>query len=135
MRYSDCSHLLASGVPLPSSRPFRGVRPTGPEELLAEPIEAGDLTAKLLIIDARIRGVKLESARVLFLTIDDNHVPAHLQHPYAVTAALLALALKDDNIRCRARLAFGRMPVAAVEANEGVQSLMVALNAEDWAEG
>jgi hypothetical protein len=105
------------------------------EELLAESIEAGDLTAKLLIIDARIRTEKLESARVLFLTIDDDHVPARLQHPYAVAAALLALALKDHNIRCRALLAFGRMPVAAVEADKGVQSFTAALNDEDWAEG
>jgi hypothetical protein len=91
------------------------------------------MTAKLLIVDARLRAGNRESARTLFLTID-AHVPVRLQHAYAVAAALVALSLRDDNIRRRALSAFGKMPSAAVESDESIQTLLAALDDNNWAE-
>jgi hypothetical protein len=97
------------------------------EELLAGPREAGDLVAKLLTIDARLRKGTKESARELLLSIEGDQVPAQLRLPYAVAAAHVALALRDDISRRRALSAFGRVPSSAVEADSGLRSLAAAL--------
>jgi hypothetical protein len=101
------------------------------ESFLAAPIKAGDPIAKLLIIDARLRGGNPDGARDLFLTIDDQ-VPAHLLYPYGVAAALVALFLRDEKIRSRALAALRGLPAAAVESDKSIQSYLAALHDEEW---
>jgi hypothetical protein len=101
------------------------------EAFLADPIRDGDVVAKLLIVDARLRSGKREAARDLFLTIDDQ-VPAHLRYPYGVAAALVAMFLRDDEIRRRAIAALSGLPAAAVESDKNIQNYLEALREDNW---
>jgi hypothetical protein len=99
---------------------------------LADSIKDGDIIPKLLIVDARVRSGKPESARELFLSIDDQVVPAHLRYPYGAAAGLVALALRDDNIRRRALAALAALPDAAIESDKGIQNYLEALRDDRW---
>jgi uncharacterized protein YchJ len=103
------------------------------EAFLADAINAGDLMAKLLTIDARLRTGKQDAARDLFLTINDP-VPAHFQYPYGVAAALVALFLRDKDIRHRALAILAGLPAAAVESDKSIQSYLAALQDKAWDE-
>jgi hypothetical protein len=101
------------------------------EVLLADPISDGDVVAKLLIVDARLRSGKREEARDLFLTIDDQ-VSAQVQYPYGVAAALVAMFLRDDKIRRTAIAALSGLPAASVEYDKNIQNYLRALRADSW---
>jgi hypothetical protein len=81
------------------------------EGLLASSLKDGDLIPKLLIIDARLRSGRRNEARDLLLTIDQQ-VPAHLLYPYGVAAALVALCMRDKELRSRALAALRRFASA-----------------------
>jgi hypothetical protein len=101
------------------------------ELCLASLVSDGNVTAKLLIVDARLRSGKLDEARGLFKSID-TPTSEQLQHPYGVAAALVALSLDDEEIRCRAIAVLRGLPAAVVESNNGVQALLAALEAPTW---
>ena len=103
------------------------------ETFLAEAIKRGDLIAKVLIIDARLRSGTQETARDLFLTID-GPVPANLQFPYGAAAALVALSLRDKDIRNRALKILSGLPAAFLESNRDVKSYLAALQDNAWNE-
>jgi tetratricopeptide (TPR) repeat protein len=104
------------------------------EALLAEALEAGELVSRLLIIDARIRAGKSDSAHSIFLAIDHDHVPARLQYPHAAACALLALSLRDDAIRRQALASFGKLPDAAFESDMAMRTFLSALQTGAWGE-
>jgi tetratricopeptide (TPR) repeat protein len=72
------------------------------EDILAKLISAGDVEAKLLLTDARLRSGAGESAGELFSTIEAKSVPPHLQYPYAVAISLLVLVGGLISLRNRA---------------------------------
>jgi len=62
------------------------------ECILRTLVEAGDVEAKVLLVDSRIRSGASDSAFALFTSIQPDSVPEKLKYPYAVAASLLALA-------------------------------------------
>jgi hypothetical protein len=69
------------------------------EEILSAALTAADPMAQFLIIDARVRANRLDSARELLLSIPPECVPTNQQYPYAVACALVALACTDDDLK------------------------------------
>jgi hypothetical protein len=101
------------------------------EAFLADPIKDGDIVAKLLIVDARLRSGKRGEARDLFLTIGDQ-VPAQLRYPYGAAAALVAMFLRDDKIRRTAIAALSGLPTAAVESDKNIRNYLKMLRETRW---
>jgi uncharacterized protein YchJ len=101
------------------------------EEFLAKEVKAGDLMAKVLLVDARMRSGKQDSARDLFLSIE-GEIPPHMLCPYGVAAALVAVSLRDPKIRSLARTALSKLPAAALESDKSIQSYVTALDEGDW---
>jgi len=69
------------------------------ERILSDALAAGEPAAQSLIVDARLRANRIDSARDLLLMIAPDSVTPNLQLPYAVAYALVALASGDDNLK------------------------------------
>jgi hypothetical protein len=69
------------------------------ERILSDAVAAGDPEAQLLMVDARIRANRIDSARDLLLVIAPDSITPKSQLPYAVAYALVALASDDDNLK------------------------------------
>jgi hypothetical protein len=101
------------------------------EQLLREDMDAGDLVAKLLVVDARMRSGKTDSARDLFLTIGQEQIQHESRYLYAVISAQLALFCKDERIRKLAILSIRALP-ASRAIDEDVQSLFRGVQGKDF---
>lgn len=99
------------------------------EELLEPMVKSGELVSTLLTVDARTRSGNAESAPRLFETVDRKRLPKKYLYPYAVAAAHLAIACKDDGIRELAIVAL-REVSASRKADEGVQELLRILQGQ-----
>lgn len=69
------------------------------ERILSNAMAAGEPVAQSLIVDARLRANRIDSARDLLLMIAPDSIPPKAQLPYAVAYALVALASNDDNLK------------------------------------
>jgi hypothetical protein len=69
------------------------------ERILSNALAAGEPVAQSLIVDARLRANRIDSARDLLLMISPDSVTPNSQLPYAVAYALVALASEDDNLK------------------------------------
>ena len=69
------------------------------ERILSNALATGVPVAQSLIVDARLRAYRIDSARDLLLMIAPDSVMPNLQLPYAVAYALVALASGDDNLK------------------------------------
>jgi hypothetical protein len=99
------------------------------ELLLAGLVGAGDLVAKLLIIDARVRSGDCISARDLLLSVRPEQVSSLLKYAYAVACSIVALSSAGDaELRARALRAINSMPPSAQEGDKRLRTLVHALN-------
>jgi hypothetical protein len=101
------------------------------ERILSGASTAGDLAAQLLIIDARIRANRIDSARELLLMIRPEYVPPHLQYPHAVAYALVALASTNDDLRAVAAAKLRQLPSIDARLTKQVNNLLEALEGHD----
>lgn len=69
------------------------------ERILSNALAAGEPVAQSLIVDARLRANRIDSARDLLLMIAPDSITPKSQLPYAVAYALVALASDDDNLK------------------------------------
>jgi hypothetical protein len=102
------------------------------ETLLSGAIEAGELVAQLLAVDARLRSGRTNAARDLFDSIDSERVTGGLQYPYAATCADVALSTGDSDLKKRAAMRLREIPAAGTHVAAEIARLLAAL---DDAEG
>jgi hypothetical protein len=100
---------------------------TEAENLLLALVNAGDVEAKLLIADARMRSGAYKSAEALLDTIKDNEVSAVLQFPYAHTVSLLVLVGGIETQRQHAVALLEALPPTGGAQDEHVKSLLLSL--------
>ena len=114
-RYRNASYLI------------EGEKYAEAERLLSKLVESGDLEAKLLIVDARIRSGASVSARDLFSTIEPDEVPSSLRVPHAVALANLVLLCGFTDLRETAVSLLAVLPEAGGEQDREIKSLLELL--------
>ena len=101
------------------------------ERILSDALIAGDPVAQLLIVDARLRANRTDSARELLLIIAPDRVTARLQHPYAVAYTLVALACADDGLKKAAAAKLRELPTIGTRVAIQVSDLLKALEGHE----
>lgn len=101
------------------------------ERILSDALIAGDPVAQLLIVDARVRANRTDSARDLLLMIAPDRVTSRLQHPYAVAYALVALACADDGLKKLAAAKLRQLPSIGTRVAKHVKDFLEALEGYD----
>jgi hypothetical protein len=114
-RYRNASYLVEGGKYVEA------------ELLLAKLVGDGDLEAKLLVIEARMRAGASSSARDLFTTVDSDEVPSSLRVAYAVTVANLVLICGFADLRETAVTLLASLPATGGEQDREIKSLMQLL--------
>lgn len=97
------------------------------ERLLQKLVESGDVEAKLLTFDAKLRGGTNSTARELVSSIDPEKMPASLRFPYAVAMAHLVLVGGFLDLREKAISLLGALPADGGEQDKQVKVLMNSL--------
>jgi hypothetical protein len=97
------------------------------EQLLSGQIKQGDPTAKLLIVDARVRSGNTGSARDLLLSVRPEQISNRLKYAYAVACSIVALSSRDAEIRTMAVRAIQALPASAQEGDKNLRTMMQAL--------
>jgi tetratricopeptide (TPR) repeat protein len=100
------------------------------ERILSDALADGDPEAQLIIIDARIRANRIESARHLLLSIAPDNVIPNLQHPYAVAYALVALACADDDLKRVAAARLRNLPATGTRLAKHVNDFLDELEGQ-----
>ena len=95
--------------------------------LLANLVGAGDVQAKPMITDARIRSGVRRSAFELFNTIQTEEVSPRLRFPYVVAMSLLVLAGGFVQLRERAIALLDGLPPAGGEQDAEVKGLLQSM--------
>jgi len=101
------------------------------EKLLLDEINKGDLVAKLLGVDARLRGGSIDSARDLFLTIEQDQIEQQLRYFHAVIAAQLALCCNDEKIRRLAVKSIHNLPLSQ-QQDEYLRKLLLKVESLEF---
>jgi hypothetical protein len=101
------------------------------ERILSDGLTAGDPVAQLLIVDARLRANRIDSARELLLMITPDRVTPRLQHPYAVAYALVALACADDGLKKLAAVKLRQLPSIGTRVETYVNDFLEALDGHE----
>jgi len=101
------------------------------ERVLSDALNAADLVAQLLIIDARVRANRIDAARELLLKIAPDRVTPRLQYPYAVAYGLVALASEDDELKKLAAANLRRVPSIGNRVTRHVNDFLEALEGND----
>jgi hypothetical protein len=104
------------------------------ERILSDSLIAGDPVAQLLIIDARLRANRTDSARELLLLIPPDRVTPRLQHPYAVAYSLVALACQDDGLKKAAAAKLRELPTIGTRLAIQVNDMLKALKGHETME-
>ncbi len=97
------------------------------ERILSEELTTGDPMAQLLIVDARVRAKRSDSAQELLLNIAPDRVATHLQYPYAVAFAIVALACEDDDLKKLAATRLRQLPAVGTRVSKDVNDLLEVL--------
>ncbi len=94
------------------------------ERLLQNLVESGDVEAKLLTFDARLRRGTNTTARELVSSIDSEKLPSNLRFPYAVSMAHLVLVGGFLELREKAISLLADLPANGGEQDKQVKLLM-----------
>ncbi len=101
------------------------------EGLLGESALSGDQLAQLLVVEARIRGNKIESGREMLRQIAADTIAPRLAYPYAVACAHVAVACGDDQCRRDAAARLRGLPVEGTGMATGTTELVQMLEAPE----
>lgn len=94
------------------------------ERLLQQLVESGDVEARLLTFDAKLRVGTTSSARELISSIDPEKMPASLRFPYTVAMAQLVLVGGVLDLREKAISLLAALPADGGEQDKQVKLLM-----------
>jgi hypothetical protein len=97
------------------------------EELLLDLAIAGDVKAKLILVDGRIRRGEHSSALELFNTIHEDEVSQDISYPYVHTMGLLVLFAGCTELRDRAIAAFERARPTGGPLDQATKQILKSL--------
>lgn len=94
--------------------------------VLTKALQAGDVVAYLLAVDARLRLGQLDSARELFLVVPTENLSSDLLYPYAYTMGLVASMCGDQELK---REAVSRLRKIVALNNPAMKPAKILLDA------
>lgn len=97
------------------------------EQILADPLTAGDPVAQLLVVDARTRANRIDAARELLQIIAPDRITSRLQYPYSVACAHVALACADNDLKKFAADKLRQLPSIGTRVATHVNDLLEIL--------
>lgn len=95
--------------------------------VLANALAAGDITACLLAVDARLRMGETDSARELLLALPGDCITSDLLYPYAYTMGLVALICDDQVLRRAAASNLRKVVAFDTPMTKPAETLLAAL--------
>ncbi len=101
------------------------------EGFLQKLIENGDVKAKLLAVDIKLRTGAVQQALELFTSIQADKIPSPLRYPYAHTMSLLALATGSVDLRDKGLSLLEALPPNGSESDKEIAK-MIQLLKNKW---
>jgi hypothetical protein len=119
---SNAEHRIQNGIYLIDNAKYEDA-----ERLLAPLICSGDVTAKLIVADGRLRIGERAAARSIFDSIAIEEVPVSSLYPYAHMMALLVCAGGFDDLREQAVQLLSELPSTGGEQDQEVKRMLALL--------